>query len=277
MKKIIACAALAWAMAGPMARAQDASQLASVLVGATESLGQAMGSATANGSNVFVTATGHASLATPADESYSLTIEGRAKSAVEATRQHEDRIKAAQRLAPQFRVVLDVGSTSFTSQIDSAQVQQRAAQARAQAAQIRNAGAQPLVMPATVSEFPTVFVVSSQVRFTTADRAQFAAFLDALGAAGGLDNGSGGYVQLMNIPNTFDFLGLGTPGSADDAVWDKAVADAMAAARREAQVVAAQAGRQLGEVKQISVLARSVRGREASVTVAASYAFAPSK
>jgi hypothetical protein len=277
MRKIAAFAALGCALAGPAAHAQDSSQLASVLVAATESLGQAMGSATANGSNVFVTATGHASLSTPADESYTLTIQGRAKSAVEATRQHEDRIKAAQRLAIQFHVVLDVGSTSFTSQIDSVQVQQRAAQARAQAAQLRNAGAQALDMPLTVGEFPTVFVVSSQVRFTAADRAQFAAFLDALGTAGALDNGGGGFVQLMNNPNAFDFLGLGTPGSADDAVWDKALADAMAAARREAQAVAAQAGRQLGDVKQVSVLARSVRVQEASVTVAVSYAFAPPK
>jgi len=59
--------------------------------------------------------------------------------------------------------------------------------------------------------------------------------------------------------------------------FDRAMDEAMAEARRQAGRLAAAAGRSLGAVNQITLLARSASGREATATVAVRFALAPQR
>ena len=131
----------------------------------------------------------------------------------------------------------------------------------------------------TASGSEQEFITRTNVRLRSSDPKRMASFLDALIGAG-IDivfvaNGGVGF------PNTFfrnnELLGFGVLEKIDDSIWDQASASAIAEARRQATVLAAAAGRQVGEATQILLLARSSQGDEASVTVAVRFAFAPTK
>jgi len=277
MKRIILFGALFCLGAAPAAYAQDVSPYAALFAAGVEGFGQTIGEAAVGGSSVFVTATGHANLPAPLADAYLINIEGQSASAVEASKIHDQRVKTAESIAHQFNVTVDIGSTGFSREEDQAAILQRNARMQAQFQAQRNGA--PITVPVGVDQEPVrVFVVRTGVRFRASDAAQFPAFLDALKAAG-VDNLSGnlGGPTMLNMFRSSEVLGFGALAKVDEAIWDRAGQDAMAAARRQAEVLAAASGRGVGEVKQILFLTRSVDGDQVSVTVAARFGFAPAK
>jgi hypothetical protein len=264
--------------AAPAASAQNVNAYAGLMAAGVEGFGQTIGEAAVGGSSVFVTATGHAGLPAPIADAYLINIEGQSASAVEASKVHDDRLKTAQSIARQFNVAVDIGSTSFSREEDQLALMRRNARMQAQFQAQRNAGAVATPMMDQPQEPERVFVVRTGVRFRASNAAQFPAFLDALKAAG-VDNLSGnlGGPSALNMFRSSEVLGFGALAKVDEAIWDRASQDAMAAARRQAQVLAAASGREVGDVKQILFLTRSVEGDEVSVMVAARFGFAPAK
>jgi len=261
------------------AAAQDVGQIAGVMAAGVEGLGQSLGEAAMGGSSVFVTASGHAALPAPMADAYLINIEGQSSSAVEASRLHDERLKTAQAIAAHFNVAVDIGSTSFVREVDQAAQARRNEQMQAAMRAAAQAG-HPAVFPPDFGQ-PTdadrVFVVRTGVRFKASNIEQFPAFLDALKAAG-VDNLSGNLgVPVFNMFGSTEVLGFGRLAKVDDAVWDRAMQDAMASAHRQATVLASTSGRDLGEVRQILFLSRSVQGDEVNVTVAVRYGFATAK
>jgi hypothetical protein len=118
------------------------------------------------------------------------------------------------------------------------------------------------------------------VQFTRPSAAQMPAFMDALREAG---------VDVLPDTNTpanplaqlTQILGVGSPpaspGAVDEETWTRASAAAIQAARAEAEALAAPAGRHVGTVRQVTLLARTVQNGEATVMVAARFGFAAEK
>jgi uncharacterized protein YggE len=261
----------------PCARAQSTDQWVGLMATAVEGVGQAAGEAVQGGSSLFVTATGHAKLPSPIADAFLLNIEGQSSSAVEASRKHDERLKAAREIAARFSIIIDIGTTGYSREVD--QAAQRARNARVQAqiqaqGEARRAGATVPPVNFDQSDIPEAFVVRTGVRFHSADPTQLPAFLDALKAAG-IDDMSGNLVgpRPPVLFGAAQVLGFGGLAEVDDAVWDRASQDAMARARRQAEVLAAASGRSVGEVRQIMLLTRQVEGEDVSVTVAARYSF----
>jgi len=279
MKRLGLICVFACMASASSAAAQDAGQIAGVLAAGVEGLGQSLGEAATGESSVFVTASGHAALPAPIAEAYLINIEGQSSSAVEASRLHDDRLKAAQDIAARFKVAVDIGATSFVREADQAAQSRRNAQMQA-AMQAQAQAGHPGVFPPGLGqqgEGDRVFVVRTGVRFKASSAEQFPAFLDALKAAG-IDNLSGALgVPKANMFASNEVLGFGRLAKVDDAIWDRAMQDAMASARRQAAVLAATSGRDLGEARQILLLSRSVQSDEVDVTVAVRYGFAPAK
>jgi Protein of unknown function (DUF541) len=263
--------------AAPAAGAQSTDMWAGLLATGVEGIGHAAGEAAVGGSSVFVTATGHARLPSPIADAYLVNIEGKSGSAVEASRLHDEHMKTAQAIAARFGVVMDVGTTGFTREVDPAA--QRSSNARRQAefqAQFAARQAGKPVPPLAVDDIEDkqIFVVRTGVRFKAPSAAQLPPLLDALAAAG-IDDATGNLAGLRqpNFLGASQILGFGGLADVDDAVWDRASQDAMARARRQAAVLAAASGREIGEVKQIMLLTRSVEGEDVSVTISARYGF----
>ncbi len=270
MKTILQSAiAVSLLLAAPV-RAQDVSQFAGLLAAGTEGFGQSVGEAMTAGSSVFVTATGRAELPGPIADAYLVNIEGKSASAVEAARLRDQRLQVARDAAQRFGVEVEPGSASFSREID------QEAQAKRNAERMAERAAHPgVAVPFTFDEdAPRVFVARIGVRFRTADPKRLPPFLDALTAAG-VDNVSG-TLGAGGLPflHSSEVLGFGSLDRIDPALWDKASRNAVAEARRQAELLAAAGGRQLGDVKQVMLLTRSVQGGAASVTVAARFAFA---
>lgn len=269
----IALLSVVLAVAPGLAAAQDASPLTSMFAAGVEAFGQSLAELMTNGSSVFVTATGHATLPAPLTDAYLVNIEGRSSSAVEAQRLRDQRLQAARAAAAKFGVTVEVGSTAFAHETDLAAQQRRRNQATAE--RLAHPGV-PIVEPVGSDE--RVFVARTGVRFRAADPQRLPAFLDALQAAG-VDSPSGslgavnaGLAGILN--QSTQVLGFGSAEQIDPALWDHAGQEAIAEARRQASVLATAAGRTLGEARQVLVLTRSVQGSTASVTVAVRYAFA---
>jgi hypothetical protein len=130
----------------------------------------------------------------------------------------------------------------------------------------------PAGPPAAESAAPD-FIARAAVGFRPSDPRQVPAFLDALAAAGievgaPAKGSSLAAIMATMIPSA-DSAGAGSP---DVGVWDRASANAIAEARRQASVLAAAAGRQVGEALQILLLTRNTQANEASVTVAVRFA-----
>ena len=277
MKRLVWPVAAVLLAAAPAARAQNTQQWAGLMATAVEGVGQAAGEAAQAGSSVFVTATGHAKLPSPIADAFLTNIEGKSVSAVEASRKHDERLKAAREIAARFNITVDFGSTSYAREVDQAAQRERSAKVQAQIqeqAEARRTGRPVSPLNLDQSDLPEVFVVRTGVRFHAANAAQLPAFLDALSAAG-VEDMSGNLVG-PRPPSPFgasQVLGFGGLAEVDDVLWDRASQDAMARARRQAEVLAAASGRSLGEVKQIMLLTRTVEGEDVSVTIAARYGF----
>jgi hypothetical protein len=256
---------------GGQAAAQDPSQFAGLLAAGTEGLGQSLGEAAVGGSSVFVTATGRAKLPAPLTDAYLINIEGRSPSAVQASKLRDDRLTAAREIATRFGVSVEVGSTAFSREIDPEV--QRARNNKEMAERLAHPGV-PIV-EAPMTDADRVFVARTGVKFRAADPHRIPAFLDALKVAGidYLTTPTG--LVLPGLFGRTEVLGFGTLDKIDDSIWDEASQKAIAAAQRQAQVLASAAGRQVGEVRQVLFLTRNVTGDTASVTIAARFAFAP--
>jgi hypothetical protein len=264
-------ALIAAAAVSGRAAAQDVSQFAGLLAAGTEGFGQSLGEAAIGGSSVFVTATGRAQLPAPLTDAYLINIEGRSGSAVQASKLRDDRLAAAREIAARFGVSVEVGSTAFSREVDS-EVQQ-ARNNRAMAERLAHPGV-PIVQ-APMTDADRVFVARTGVKFRAADPHRMPAFLDALKGAGIDYLTSPGINILPGLFGRTEVLGFGALDRIDDAIWDQASQKAIAAAQRQAQVLASAAGRQVGQVRQVLFLTRNVAGDTASVTVAARFAFLP--
>jgi uncharacterized protein YggE len=258
------------------AAAQDLSGFAGILATATEGYAQAFGEAVVNGQSVFVTAHGKAKLPAPLTGSYFVNVDGKSASAVEAARQRDGKLGQLRAVAQQFGVQMELGDSRFALETDSEAQQRRTREIIAERTAHPELKA-PLAFP-SVGDAPKIFVARTGVRFKEPPAARLAAFLDAIRASGvddirtSLTAASPG---LFGINPSSEVLGFGSVETIDDAVWNAAGADAISNARNQAQTLAAAAGRNVGEARQILLLAKAIQDGEAVVTVAVRFGFAP--
>jgi hypothetical protein len=129
-----------------------------------------------------------------------------------------------------------------------------------------------------LGEAPKLFVARTGVRFKEPPAVRLPAFLDAIRAAGVDDIRTSLTATppgLFGINASSEVLGFGSVETIDDAIWNAASAAAIRNARGQAQALAMAAGRNLGEARQILVLAKAIQGGEAVVTIAVRFGFAP--
>ena len=271
MRLIIPTAALILAALAAGASAQVSGATAGIVAAGAEGVGQGLGAAVAGGPSVFVTATGKVPLTPEAADAYGASVEGKAPSAVEAARRLGEKLDAARAIAARYHVTIDVGATAFSRQGagGSPPRPMRPGEMTAPVA------VKPAGPPAAESAAPD-FIARAAVGFRPSDPRQVPAFLDALAAAGievgaPAKGSSLAAIMATMIPSA-DSAGAGSP---DVGVWDRASANAIAEARRQASVLAAAAGRQVGEALQILLLTRNTQANEASVTVAVRFALTP--
>jgi hypothetical protein len=258
------------------ASAQISGATAGIVAAGAEGVGQGLGAAVAGGPSVFVTATGKAPLAAnvAAADAYGASVEGKAPSAVEAARRLDEKLDAARAIAARYHVVIDIGETAFSRQGAGAPPPRAG---RPGEVTVPVVVVKPVAPPAA-EIVARDFIARSPVGFRPSDPRQVPAFLDSLAAAdievGPPAKGSSlAAIMAAMIPSA-ESAGAGSP---DVAVWDRASANAIAEARRQASVLAAAAGRQVGEAQQILMLTRNTQANEASVTVAVRFALTPAK
>ncbi len=278
MRGLLICVAAATLLAGS-ARAQQADSFAGALAGGANVFGEAIGAAANDRPGILVTGIGHAKLETPADV-FDVNVDGKAATAVEAAAIRDARLKQLREVAQQFGVTMEIGESAFSMEVDAqAQARQMAEFQARRAAAVSHPGTPLPAFPVDASRSPQLFAARTGVRFTQPSSEKMAAFLDALKTAG-VEDLSG----MLNVnpatsmlQQTFQVLGFGTVGKIDDAIWQKAGEDAIADARRQAQSLAAAAGRTLGPAEQVTYMARSSLGKTVTVAVAVRYAFAEEK
>jgi hypothetical protein len=234
------------------------------VAGGADVLGQGLGEAALAGPSVFVTATGHAPIAQASVAGFRLTINRRNASAVAAVR---DRNRAVETITNETRrlgLQASLGKTSLS----------RPAPGMTHGAM---GGIPPLMVapgPGVAHPAPVAseYLASADVDVRGGDASKEAELLDALQAAGvDVDIPSGPVVS------PFAFAGLSPTGGppVDPSVMDRAADEAVAEAHRQAARLAADAGRSLGEARQIILLARTASNGEASATVAVRFALGP--
>jgi uncharacterized protein YggE len=282
MNKTAGLAILAALCGSGPALAQQTDQFASGLAAAVEGLGQSVGRSVLSGPNVFVTATGRTAISGARTSWYGTDVEGRAESAVEAARQRDSRLAAIEAQAKRFGVNFEIGSSTFTLEPDTPG-RRRAGNLLAPGvyAQAALDGATPGTTGDGKTPPPApklVFIAKANLRFQAVDSTRLPGFLDAIRAAG-VESLTGGPATpgMFNMFQNSQLLGFGDIEKVDDASWDRAGRAAMAEARRQAEVLAAAAGRSVGEPEQVMSLTRGIQGGEATVTVAVRYGFAPGK
>jgi len=259
-----------------VAAAQEIEKFVGAFAAGAEGVGQSLGESMRGGDSVFVSATGRAALPTHPAEAYIIDVESKASSVVEAARLRDQRVQAARAIARRFGLNVEVG-TSGLSRIGDSSAFHLAIQPvdGAGGDGSKESGDKTVSTPTKPK-----FRAHTEMRFSAADPAQFPAFLDALDAAGvEIPAGGGsenGIMALLSQKSAASY-GFATVEAADEATWDRASENALAEARRQATVLAAAAGRQLGEVRQILFFMRTVEGDKASVTLAVRYGFAPPK
>jgi uncharacterized protein YggE len=256
------------------AAAQDLSGFAGLLATATEGYAQAFGEAVVNGQSVFVTAHGKAKLPAPLTGSYFINVDGKAASAVDAARQRESKLSQLHAVARTFGVEMELGDSKFTFETDTEAQQRRNREMIAD----RTAHPGTPLTPMNLGEPPKVFVARTGVRFKAPPAARLAEFLDAIKSAGVDDirtSVNGPPAGILGVNASSEVLGFGSVETIDDAIWNAASADAIRNARNQAQSLAAAAGRNVGEARQILLLAKAIQGGEAVVTVAVRFGFAP--
>jgi len=274
----------ACALAAP-ASAQQGDRFAAGLATAVEGMGQSLAQSAQSGSSVFVTATGRAPLAASPSPPYVAKIEERASSAVEAARLRAAKMDAMTALARRFAVPIEMTNASFSLENAKSGHNTSLGAVGAVAVGVVAAATTSNTEPAKGQSAATapnepapVFIAKVSVRFQPAAGSRLPEFLDALEAAGIDDiSGGGGTSNPLAFLQNNEVLGIGAIDKVDDATWDQAARAAVAEARRQAMVLAAAAGRSLGEAHEIISLTRSVEGANATVTLAVRFALAPVK
>ena len=263
------------------ASAQDLGGFAGVLATLTEGFGQTFAEAAGGGQSVFVTAHGKAKLPTPPTGAYFVNVDGEAVSAVEAARLREQKLSQLRAVSQKFGVEMQLGESRFSLETDSEAQQRRNRDLIAARVARANGGAPanspPIAIPPP--EAPEkLFIARTGVRFNAPTAARLPEFLDAVRGAGVDDirtSASGPAAGLLAMVQSQEVLGFGSVDQVSDAVWDAAGREAMAAARAQAQTLAAAAGRSVGDAKQILLLSKSLKDGDAEVAVAVRFAFAP--
>jgi hypothetical protein len=232
--------------------AQVSDQTAGIVAVGAEGVGQGLGAGVTGGSSVFVTATGKAPVPASVADTYGASIEGKATTAVEAARLRDQRLDTARGIAQRFRVGVELGAASISHESPAPPHAPRP-------------GASPPAPPSSPpAPAPDEITARTAVVFRVSDPRQLPAFLDALEAAGiqySLPGKGGAMAAIMAAMSSSN-------GGGVDGAWDQAAQNAIAEARRQAGVLAAAAGRRLGEAQQILQLTRNTGASEASVTVA---------
>jgi hypothetical protein len=272
--KVLAGAAALSMLACVQARAQGPGDVPAMLAAAEEQLGQGVGEAALGGSSVFVTAKGVARLDAPASRIYAVTIEDEGVTATDAAKGRDAKLDRLRAVAKRFSVEMTPGDYGYTR--PNPPVAPIRTIIPAPAAAAPGAAPPPLAIAPIGGPKPSprLFTANVAVRFTRPPEASMPAFLDALHDAG-VETLNAANIQPNN-PVTTALLGLGAASpEVNEAVWTKAAAAAMAAARQQAEVLASAGGRHVGQVRQIIQLARTVQGDQATVMVAARFAFAP--
>lgn len=261
LSRFAAClAAASMAAVGAVAQTNPMTSVA----GGAEVLGQGLGEAALAGPSVFVTATGHAPIAQASVAGFRLTINRRNASAAAAVRERDRAIETITNEARRLGLQASLGKTSLS----------RPGQGMVHGVVT---GIPPLMVTpgsgvARPAPATSEYLASADVDVRGADPAKEAELLDTLQAAGVDVDIPGGPVVAP-----FAFSGLSpTDGPAvDPAAMDRAADEAVAEARRQAARLAADAGRSLGEARQIILLTRGASNGEASVTVAVRFALGP--
>ncbi len=283
MNRNAGLAFVATVMLSAPAAAQQTDRIAAGLATAVEGLGQSVGESVLAGPNVFVTATGRTAISGARVSWYGTDVEGRANSAVEAARQRDSRLAAIEAEAKRFGVNFEIGASTFTLEYDTPD--RRGVQnallgvAYPPALNIAPVGGGAGASAKTPAPPPKLlFVAKANVRFQAADPTRLPDFLDAIRAAG-VESLSGGPAVpgMFNMFQNSQLLGFGDIEKVDDVTWDRASRAAMTEARRQADVLAAAAGRSVGEAQQVMSLTRAIQGGEATVTVAVRFGFRPTK
>jgi hypothetical protein len=259
-----------------VAAAQDVDKFIGALAAGAEGVGQSLGESMRGGDSIFVSATGRAALPGRPAEAYIIDVESKAPSVVEAARLRDQRVQAARAIARRFNMKVETGVSGLSRIGDGSGSLFHLPGQLADDATGR--GANDAGDKTTPTSAKPKFAAHTEMRFSAADPGQFPAFLDALDAAGvdiPAGGGSGSGIMALLSQKSAASLGFATVEAADDATWDRASQNALAEARRQATVLAAAAGRPLGEVKQILFFMRTVEGDRASVTLAVRYGFAP--
>jgi len=251
-------AGLAVLFAATAATAAQSDPLTSV-AGGLDVFGQGLGEAAQSGQYVFVTATGHSPTVV-----VRLSVKRRNASAVAAVRERDRAVEAVMAQAQRLGLQAAPGKTSL----------ERGGLAMPH---IPVGGIPPLATtPSTpVRPPPAVqdYTADAEIDVSGPVAAKQAELLDALqGANVDVDVLNGPIVPAFSIAG---FSAGGVGAGVDSASIDRAMDEAVAEARRQAARLAADAGRSLGPAVQITLLARSAAGREATATVAVRFALAP--
>ena len=266
--------ALAFALPAA-AEGEDALGIISALV---EQAGQEVGQASVNSESIFLYArgvAGQATASTPAPSSpysYEVELASNGATAADAISQREGAIGRMRDVAKAYDVAIDVSDAHVSLPSPAA-----VALARQRAAPRPRAGEAPV----DVTPPAPLFDATATLRFGKPAADREAAFLDALHGAGA-DNLSdpnaprnGGApavsIALPGIAETGDT----DPKHVDPKLWDVAGAAAITAAHDEAAALAHAAGRELGEARQIVVIARSVVRGQPTVLVGVRYGLVP--
>lgn len=273
MKPLAALAAVAALSFAPSAQAQD---LAGMLAATAEQIGQGLGESASAGAGIFVTAQGKAPLPrSTSGGTMTITVSGSGATATEAARERDEELAKVLAAARRFGVTAEPGKTTWSigEDFDYASAYSDAA-VEAVMVPTEDPDDAPTAMDA-MPEATTKVTASIQVKVGRPEEARIPGFIDALTEAGveKLDDTLNG-LDLGQFGPFLSLLGLDIAADPGEAVWNAATADAMRAAREQAQAIASASGRQLGQVRNVTFLMRSQDGQNAVVSVAVRYGFA---
>jgi len=264
--------ALLGALAAPaVATAQSVSDTTGTVTAVFEALGQGLGQGAAGTESVFVYAKGRSAseVAPTTSYSYSAEVSFSAPTAVEAIAKRDLALQRIRGLAQQLGLAIDVVTTTTSYGRGARPIQFPRMPEPAPATPAPSAGAAAAATPAE-------FTAAASVRLSKPPPEREGLFLDALHAAGAdnissLSSTANGLLGMM----TNTVLNPSAPAAeVDPRLWDEASANAVAAARAEATVLAHAAGREVGPARQILELTRGVENHHATVTVAVRFALA---
>ena len=267
--------------AAASASAQTTERMAGIFAAETDAMGSAVGQSLMGGETIFVYAQGRAKIpsAAPAPtpvQAYQTMIEGKAPTAVEAARQRDAKVEAiraaAARYGAEVKVVSEIFGIEGAARIPPVPAVSTAT-ARGMGDYFQPAAPASPAKPSADGARP--FAVRTTLRITPAPHSDVPALLDAVHAAGSDDVHAEAPFQNIVTSRAMDLMGFGTTEKVDDAVWQAASTEAFRSAREQARTLAAAAGRELGAARQITYLARTVDGDNASITVAVRFALVP--